>query len=196
MNDYERSADVLSGITWITWCTGASVDDVLAVHGVGPNLVTAATLQATDFAAHDFLDEGIPVLLVGALGNGIVLVEPLLPCVGDAQRTRLSQAGVCLSVGWGDFGPPQVTYMEQGHVVVTFDGIAWEYDATPDKETVERWMSTTPGGIEAWQNNYGVASLMAAEAIVGAPIDEHALHRKGRLEHVAALLRAELGSWR
>jgi hypothetical protein len=74
--------------------------------------------------------------------------------------------------------PKKITYREKGQVVVTFDGIAWDYDATPDQETVERWMSTTPGGLKAWQTNYGTASLMTAEAIMGAPMDEQWLARE------------------
>ncbi|MEU8245751.1 hypothetical protein [Nonomuraea sp. NPDC048916] len=178
MTDYERVADALENTTWITWCTGATLDDVLAVYGGGRNLVTAATFDETDLAASDHLHLGIPFLFAGALGHGVVLMEPGLPCVDDAERVRLSQAGVCLDVGWSDFGPAMITYMEKGHVVVTFDGIAWEYDATPDQETVEGWMSTTSGGLEAWQTNYGTASLMTAEAIMGAPMDEQWLARE------------------
>ncbi|MGP4097197.1 hypothetical protein [Nonomuraea sp. KM90] len=62
--------------------------------------------------------------------------------------------------------------------MVSFEGTGWEYDATPDQETVERWMRTTPGGLEGWQANYGTASLMTAEAIMGAPMDEQWLARE------------------
>jgi hypothetical protein len=140
--------------------------------------VTAATFREADEAAHFHLEEGIPLLLAGALGHGVVLLEPGLPCVKTNERIRLSQAGACLDVGWSDHGPPMITYREKGQVVVTFDGIAWDYDATPDQETVERWMSTTPGGLKAWQTNYGTASLMTAEAIMGAPMDEQWLARE------------------
>ncbi|TDD46782.1 hypothetical protein E1286_19785 [Nonomuraea terrae] len=178
MADYEQVADVLGNTTWITWCTGSTLDDVLALYGGGWNLPMTATFGEADEVAHLGIEEGIPVLFAGALGHGVVLMEPGLPCVGTDERIRLSSAGVCLDVGWSDFGPPHVTYREKGHVVVAFEGIAWEYDATPDQETVERWMSTTPGGLEGWQNNYGTASLMTVEAIMGAPMDEQWLARE------------------
>ena len=178
MSDYERVADALGNTTWITWCTGATLDDVLALYGGGRNLPMTATFRETDEAAHFGLEEGTPFLFAGALGHGVVLMEPGLPCVDDAERIRLSQAGVCLDVGWSDFGPAMITYRDEGQVEVTFDGIAWEYDATPDQETVERWMSTTPGGLEAWQTDYGTAALMTAEAIMGAPMDEQWLARE------------------
>lgn len=178
MTDYEQVAGALGGTTWITWCTGATLDDVLALYGGSHHLVTAATLSEANEDAHFYLDEGTALLLAGALGHGVVLLEPGLPFVGTDERVRLSQAGVCLDVGWSDFGPPHVTYMEEGQVVVAFDGIAWEYDATPDQETAERWMSTTPGGLEGWQINHGTASLMTAEAIMGAPMDEQWLARE------------------
>lgn len=178
MTDYKQVADALRNITWITWCTGATLDDVLAIYGGGRNVVTAATFDETDEASSLQIEDGIPFLLAGALGHGVVLMEPGLPCPGTDERGRLSQAGVCLDVGWSDFGPPFVTYSEKGRVVVSFDGLGWEDDATPDQETVERWMSTTPGGLEAWQTNYGMASLMTAEAILGAPMDERWLGRE------------------
>ncbi|MFC5825687.1 hypothetical protein [Nonomuraea insulae] len=178
MTDYKQVADALGNTTWITWCTGVTLDDVLTIYGGGRNLVTAATFDETGEASSLQIEDGISFLLAGALGHGVVLMEPGLPCVETDERIRLSQAGVCLDVGWSDFGPPHITYMEKGHVVVAFDGMTWDYDAKPDQETAERWMSTTPGGLEAWQNNYGTASLMTAEAIMGAPMDEQWLARE------------------
>ncbi|MEV0616994.1 hypothetical protein AB0I81_27000 [Nonomuraea sp. NPDC050404] len=181
MTDYERVADALGNTTWITWCTGttlATLDDVLAPDSGDWNPPTAATFSEADEAAHLDMQEGMSVLLAGALGHGVVLLEPGLPFLGSGAQDRLSQAGACLDVGWSDFGPPFVTYREKGRVVVSFDGIVWEDDATPDQETVERWMSTTPGGLEGWQTNYGTASLMTAEAIMGAPMDEQWLARE------------------
>ncbi|MGW3350338.1 hypothetical protein ACWDA3_44145 [Nonomuraea rubra] len=178
MTDYERVADALGNTMWITWCTGATLDDVLALYGGGWDPPTAATLREADEAAHLGVEEGLLVLFVGALGHGVVLMEPLLPCVWTHERMHLSQAGVCLDVGWSDFATPFVTYSEKGHVVVRFEGTGWDYGATPDQQTVERWMSTTPGGLEGWQNNHGTASLMTAEAIMGAPMDEQWLARE------------------
>ncbi|TXK39144.1 hypothetical protein [Nonomuraea sp. C10] len=178
MTDHKQVADALRNTTWITWCTGVTLADVLALYGGSHHLVTAATLSEAHKDAHFYLDEDIPLLLAGALGHGVVLLEPGLPFVWTDERVRLSQAGVCLDVGWSDFGPPFVTYREKGQVVVSFEGTGWEYDATPDQETVERWMSTTPGGLEAWRANYGIASLRTAEAIMGAPMDEQWLARE------------------
>ncbi|MEV0829063.1 hypothetical protein [Nonomuraea rubra] len=178
MTDYEQVAEALGNTTWITWLTDATLDDVLALYSEGRNLPMTATFREADEAAHLGMEDGMPVLFAGALGHGVVLMEPGLPCVGTDERIRLSPAGVCLDVGWSDFGPPFVTYREKGRVVVSFDGTGWEDDATPDQETVERWMSTTPGGLEGWQNNYGTASLMTAEAIMGAPMDDRWLARE------------------
>ncbi|MFB4282498.1 hypothetical protein ACBJ59_44895 [Nonomuraea sp. MTCD27] len=178
MTDYKQVADALGNTTWITWCTGATLDDVLAPYGGSHHLVTAATFSEANEDAHFYLEEGIPLLLAGVLGQGVVLLEPGLPFMETDAQVRLSQAGVCLDVGWSDFGPPFVTYREKGRVVVSFEGTGWEYDATPDQETVERWMRTTPGGLEGWQANYGTASLMTAEAIMGAPMDEQWLARE------------------
>ncbi|GAA3581937.1 hypothetical protein GCM10022419_074360 [Nonomuraea rosea] len=178
MTDYKQVADTLGNTTWITWCTGVTLDDVLAIYSGGRNLVTTATFRETDLAAHFGVEEGIPFLFAGALGHGVVLLEPGLPFMETGAQARLSQAGVCLDVGWSDFGPPFVTYREKGRVVVSFEGTGWEYDATPDQETVEHWMSTTPSGLEGWQTRYRKASLMTAEAIMGAPMDEQWLARE------------------
>ncbi|MEV5897907.1 hypothetical protein [Nonomuraea fuscirosea] len=80
--------------------------------------------------------------------------------------------------GWGAEVPAHVTYREKGRIVVRFDAGGWEHVTTPDQETVERWMGTTPGGLEAWQADYGTASLMTAEAMLGAPMDEQWLARE------------------
>ncbi|MEV4225452.1 hypothetical protein [Nonomuraea sp. NPDC049725] len=178
MTDYERVAKALGDTTWITWCTDATLDDVLALYSDGWNLPVTATFGEADEAAHFGIEDGVPVLFAGALGHGVVLMEPGLPCVGTDERIRLSSAGRCLDVGWSDFGPPFVTYREKGRVVVSFEGTGWEYDATPDQETVERWMSATPAGLKGWQTNYGTASLMTAEAIMGAPMNEQWLARE------------------
>jgi hypothetical protein len=60
--------------------------------------VTAATFGEADEAAHFHLNEGIPLLLAGALGHGVVLLEPGLPCVETNERIRLSQAGTSAGV--------------------------------------------------------------------------------------------------
>ncbi|WP_214413869.1 DUF6461 domain-containing protein [Sphaerisporangium fuscum] len=180
MRDYAWPADSFDHITSIAWCTGAGVDDVLAAYRASQETVTASTFEAACVAANELLfDQKNSAALVffGALGDGIVVMEPNR-CMSDTVLARLSQTGKCLSVAWSDFVPPVVTYLERGQVVVTFDGIAWEYDATPDVETVERWMATTSGGVEEWQANYGTASLMAGEALVGAAFDEQWLARE------------------
>ncbi|MFG2077825.1 hypothetical protein [Nonomuraea maritima] len=178
MTHYEQVADALRNTTWITWCTGVTLDDVLARYNGSGHQVTTATLSKAEEDASFCLEENVPLLFAAELGHGVVLLEPALPFLETGAQEHLSPTGVCLDVGWSDFGPPFVTYREKGRVVVSFDGIDWEGDATPDEETVERWMSTTPGGLEAWQRNYGTASLMTAEAIMGAPMDEQWLARE------------------
>jgi hypothetical protein len=84
-------------------------------------------------------------VLVGALGDGIVVMAPT-NCLGDSTLTRLSFDGSVPVRSLEPVRPPGITYRDKGQVVVTFDGLAWEYDATPDVETVERWMATTPAG--------------------------------------------------
>lgn len=186
VHDYAWLADSFDGVTSIAWCTDTGVDDVLAAYRAGQETVTAATLEATCAAAHELYDPetSTAFALFGALGNGIVVIEPST-CTSDTVLTRLSQAGKCFSVAWSDFVPPVITYLENGRVVVTFDGIAWEDDATPDLETVERWMATTPGGVAGWQANYGTAALMAGEALVGATFDERWLAQ----EHTRVTIR-------
>ena len=152
MSDYERVADALGNTTWITWCTGATLDDVLALYGGGRNLPMTATFRETDEAAYFGLEEGTLFLFAGALGHGVVLMEPGLPCVDDAERIRLSQAGVCLTSAGAYPGSAMITYRDEGQVEVSFDG-SLEVRCTPDQETVERWMSTTPGGLERWQTD-------------------------------------------
>ncbi|NRQ35923.1 hypothetical protein HII36_29425 [Nonomuraea sp. NN258] len=178
MTDYEQVSAALRNTSWITWCTGVTLDDVLALYGGSHHLVTSATLSEAHEDAHFCLEEDIPLLLAGTLGDGVVLLEPGLPFVWTHERVRLSQAGVCLEVGWSDFGPPMITYREKGQVVVSFDATMWDFHLTPDQETAERWMSITPGGLEGWQTRYRTASLMTAEAIMGASMDEQWLARQ------------------
>ena len=105
-------------------------------------------------------------------------MEPLFTCVGDTERNHLSQAGVCLDVGWGDHISAHITYRERGRIVAKLADMGWKCVTVPDQETVEQWMSTTPGGLERWQTRSREASLMTAEAIMGAPMDEQWLARE------------------
>lgn len=179
MDNYASITDSFSEYTSIAWCMGGGVDDVLAAFGVDPNAVTAATVEETWVTAEELYDqeETTRFVLVGALGDGIVVMAPS-NCLGDGTLGRLSSTGACLYAVLSDFAPPVVTYLEKEQVVVTFDGIAWEYDATPDVETVERWMATPPGGVEAWRTRYTTAAFRAGEALVGAAFDEEWLARE------------------
>ncbi|MGI5285286.1 hypothetical protein ACQEVF_35465 [Nonomuraea polychroma] len=177
MNEYAFVADSFSEITSMAWCTGISVDDVIAGFHPGSDAIAAATLKDTWALAHELYYEGTRFVLVGALGDGVVVMAPS-NCMSDSTLARLSQAGACLGVALAEEIPPEVTYLEKGQVVVTFDGIFWQYDATPDVETVERWMATTPGGVEAWRTDYGIAAFRAGEALVGAAFDDQWLARE------------------
>lgn len=179
VNEYAFVADSFSEITSMAWCTGTSVGDVIAGFQPGPDAIAAATLKETWVTAYELYDQGETArfVLVGALGDGVVVMAPS-NCMSDSTLARLSHAGVCLGVALGDEIPAEVTYLEKGQVVVTFDGIAWQYDATPDVETVERWMATTPGGVEAWRTDYGIAAFRAGETLVGAAFDDQWLARE------------------
>ena len=56
--------------------------------------------------------------------------------------------------------------------MVKFDMSDWDWYPVPDLASVEQWIAASPAGREIWENSYGLATLITAEALCQAVVDD------------------------
>ncbi|MEQ4726146.1 hypothetical protein [Nonomuraea sp. B19D2] len=144
----------------LTWCS-ATNDVILAAYGISPERTQSARLNSA----------GDLRMLIGRVGNGALIIE-FSSSPADETLTALAQHGPCLSVQWSDFVPPLVSYRAKNGLVVSFDPLDWDWDPIPDYASVEQWVAATPADRETWDDNWGLATLITAEALCQAAIDD------------------------
>ncbi|MEO3792201.1 hypothetical protein ABGB14_18475 [Nonomuraea sp. B10E15] len=150
-----------SDVVVLTWCSATKIDDVLAAYGISPESAQRAY----------FGDWGLR-MLIGRLGNGAVIMDYSVDPTTRAALPALAQYGPCLSIQWIDDVPPLVSYRTETGLVVEFDAMDRDWDPVPDLASVERWITATPAGRETWANSWGLATLITAEALCRAAIDD------------------------
>lgn len=161
-NDYfEWFDDQFDAALALTWCSATSLDDVLAAFNIPAEEARPATL----------VDIHEVRLLTGRIGKGTLVIQP-----NDSPTTEtltaLAQHGPCLSVHWSDFVPARVSYRTRDGLVAAFDAGDWEFSSELGVESVERWVTTTPAGREIWEDNWALATLITAEALCQATVDD------------------------
>jgi hypothetical protein len=145
----------------LTWCSTMSFHDVLAAYGMRAEQAQPAGLaERNEFR-----------LLAGPLGSGMLVIQPT-GCPADEVLASLAQQGPCLSVQWSDSAPPGITYLSEGRVVTYFDPFDWEFHPIPDYDSVVRWIAATPAGQAIWEEDWGLATLITAEALCQGAVDE------------------------
>ncbi|MET7336126.1 hypothetical protein [Nonomuraea sp. NPDC005650] len=145
----------------LTWCSATKIDDVLAAYGISPESTQPARFNADDVS-----------MLIGRLGNGTVIMDYRVDSVTDGALPILAQYGPCLSAVWIDDAPALVSYRTESGLVVKFDMMDWGWDPIPDLASVERWIAAGPAGRETWENRYDLATLITAEALCRAVVDD------------------------
>ncbi|GAA2682435.1 hypothetical protein [Nonomuraea recticatena] len=158
---YEWFSNKFDYVNAFTWCSNVSPETVLAAYGIQAERAQAGTISEFD----EFR------ILAGRLGNGVLVIQPNDYFV-RATLAALSHYGPCLGVAWGDFVPPRVEYLTEGRLVTSFDPFDWDWDPAPDYASVGQWVATTPAGKELWEEDWGLATLITAEALCQAAVDD------------------------
>ncbi|MEO3876800.1 hypothetical protein ABGB18_49325 [Nonomuraea sp. B12E4] len=145
----------------LTWCSATKIDDVLAAYGISPESTQPARFNADDVD-----------MLIGRLGKGTVIMDYRVDSVTEGALPILAQYGPCLSAVWIDEAPALVSYRTENGLVVKFDMSDWDWYPVPDLASVEQWIAASPAGRETWENSYGLATLITAEALCQAVVDD------------------------
>ncbi|MFC5828726.1 hypothetical protein [Nonomuraea insulae] len=145
----------------LTWCSATKIDDVLAAYGISPESTQPARFLADDVD-----------MLIGRLGKGTVIMDYRVDSVTEGALPILAQYGPCLSAVWIDEAPALVSYRTESGLVVKFDMSDWDWYPVPDLASVEQWIAASPAGRETWENSYGLATLITAEALCQAVVDD------------------------
>ncbi|MFB4290748.1 hypothetical protein ACBI99_24105 [Nonomuraea sp. ATR24] len=145
----------------LTWCSATKVDDVLAAYDISPESTQPARFNADDVD-----------MFIGRLGKGTVIMDYRVDSVTEGALPILAQYGPCLSVVWIDEAPALLSYRTESGLVVRFDMTDWDWYPDPDLASVEQWIAASPAGRETWENRCGLATLITAEALCQAVVDE------------------------
>jgi hypothetical protein len=145
----------------LTWSSGTTTDDVLAAYGISPKITEPMKILGGDID-----------VLIGRLGNGTIIMDYSVYSPTPGILPTLAQYGPCLNAAWGGDVPQIVSHYAQDGRVIMFDASSRDWRPDPDLASVEQWIATTPAGTERWDNRWGVAILITAEALLQAAIDE------------------------
>ncbi|MEV4802789.1 hypothetical protein AB0K18_22485 [Nonomuraea sp. NPDC049421] len=145
----------------LTWCSATKIDDVLAAYDISPESTQPARCNADDVD-----------MCIGRLGNGTVIMDYRVDSVTEGALPILAQYGPCLSAVWTDDAPALISYWTESGLVVKFDRRDWDWYPVPDFASVERWIAAGPAGREIWANRCGLATLITAEALCQAVVDD------------------------
>ncbi|MFB9678333.1 hypothetical protein [Streptosporangium vulgare] len=145
----------------LTWCSATKIDDVLAAYAISPESTQPARFLADDVD-----------MFIGRLGKGTVIMDYRVDSTTDQALPILAQYGPCLSATWIDDAPAMVSYRTESGLVVEFDMLEWDWYPVPDLASVEQWIAASPAGRETWENSCGLATLITAEALCQAVVDD------------------------
>ncbi|MFI6710655.1 hypothetical protein ACIBF7_29745 [Nonomuraea sp. NPDC050478] len=163
----------------LTWCSAATTDDVLAACHIPPEITEPMKFLGGDVD-----------MLIGRLGTGTVILDYSVDCPTPGALPALARQGPCLRAAWCDEVPAIVSYHHQDGRMIEFDAASRDWYPNPDLASVERWIATTPGGKESWDDRWGRAVLVTAEALVEASVDEEWM----RSMHLGVTFPAEYSS--
>ncbi|WP_329087754.1 MULTISPECIES: hypothetical protein [unclassified Streptosporangium] len=145
----------------LTWCSATTTDDVLAAYDISPGITEPMHFLGGDTD-----------MLIGRLGNGTIIIDYSVDSPTPETLSTIAQYGPCLSAAWCGDVPAIVSYYAQDGRAIKFDASSRDWYPDPDLASVEQWIATTPAGRETWDNRWGVAVLITAEALLQAAIDE------------------------
>ncbi|MEV0821307.1 DUF6461 domain-containing protein [Nonomuraea rubra] len=158
--------------TCITWIGGLPLPECVRRFGGDPLRTREADFEDVYEEGHD-LGPGNPresAILLDQQGDWVVVVEPASHRgMSSALLRRLSSDGAALSVYWTVNGDAYVNYAERGHVLHTFDPLTLG-TMDPDRAEVG-WVVDHGVGLDAWDQDWFVATLTLAERITSVRLD-------------------------